>query len=65
MAAPSGGSDEGAERAAIILTVLKTAKRAGVDVRAYLHDVLTKIAGGWLMSRLDELLPENWQPPAA
>lgn len=54
------GSDEGGERAAIILTVLETAKRAGVDLRPYLHDVLVKIAGGWPHARLDELLPREW-----
>ncbi|MEM7159379.1 MAG: IS66 family transposase [Myxococcota bacterium] len=59
------GSDEGAKRAAIVLTVLKTAKRAGVDLRAYLMDVLTKIAGGWKQARLDELLPHRWQAPAS
>jgi transposase len=59
------GSDEGAERAAVILTVLETAKRAGIDRRAYLHDLLVKLSDGWLMSRLDELLPENWTPGLA
>lgn len=59
------GSDEGAERAAVILTVLETAKRAGIDRRAYLHDLLVKLSGGWKMSRLDELLPENWTPDLA
>ena len=54
------GSDEGAERAATILTVLETAKRAGVDIREYLRDVLWKVAGGWKQARLDELLPHVW-----
>jgi transposase len=54
------GSDEGAERAATILTVLETAKRAGLDIREYLRDVLEKVAGGWKQSRLDELLPHVW-----
>ena len=54
------GSDEGGKRAAIILTVLETAARAGLDLRAYLHDVLVKIADGWRMARIDELLPGNW-----
>jgi transposase len=54
------GSDEGAERAAIILTLLETAARQGVDLQQYLHDVLVKIAAGWPQSRLDELLPEPW-----
>ena len=59
------GSDEGGKRAAILLSVIKTAERAGVDLRAYIHDVLVKIAGGWPMSRLDELLPKNWAAAAA
>lgn len=54
------GSDAGGERAAIILTVLETAKRARVDLREYLRDVLIKIAAGWKQGRLDELLPHNW-----
>ncbi|MCH9688641.1 MAG: transposase [Deltaproteobacteria bacterium] len=58
------GSDEGAKRAAVVLTVLETAKRAGVDLRAYLVDVLTKIAGGWKQSRIDELLPHRWRSSA-
>lgn len=59
------GADTGGERAAVILTVLETAARAGLDVRAYVRDVLVKLSGGWPMSRLDELLPENWRPTGA
>jgi len=54
------GSDAGGERAAVLMTILETAARQGIDLRAYLSDVLLKIAGGWKLSRLDELLPENW-----
>ena len=55
------GSDEGGERTAIIMTVLETAARQeGLDLRAYLHDVLVRISGGITVSQLDELLPENW-----
>jgi transposase len=54
------GSDEGAERAAVIMTVLETAARAGVDLQDYVRDVLVKISEGWLNSRIDELLPKNW-----
>jgi len=54
------GSDAGGERAAIILTVLETAARSGIDLRVYLRDVLVKLSSGWLMSRIDELLPEHW-----
>jgi transposase len=56
------GSDAGGERAAIILTVIETAARAGIDLRAYVHDILVKLSSGWKMSQLDELLPENWIP---
>jgi hypothetical protein len=56
------GSDAGGERAAVILSVIETAARAGIDLRAYVHDVLVKLSAGWPKSRLDELLPENWTP---
>jgi len=39
--------------------VLETPKRAGVDLRKYLNDVLTKITGGWPQSRLAERLPHH------
>jgi hypothetical protein len=29
-----------------------------------LTDALRKLAPGWLVKRLDELLPENWSPAA-
>jgi transposase len=54
------GSDEGAERAAIIYTVFGTCRLHDIDPWAYLQDVLTKLADGWLHSRLAELLPPNW-----
>ena len=53
----------GAARAAIINTVIETAIRLGVEVWAYLHDVLVKLSAGWPMRRLAELLPENWSEP--
>ena len=56
------GSDEGAERAAIIHTVVESAVRHGLDVEAYLRDVLLKLASGWPNKRLDELLPHCWKP---
>ena len=56
------GSDNGAERAAIIMTVLETAATHGLNVEAYLYDVLVRLATGHPKSRLEELLPENWQP---
>jgi len=54
------GSDAGAERAAILYTLLRTAALHKIDTYAYLIDVLDKLAAAWPQRRLDELLPENW-----
>lgn len=56
------GSDAGAERAAILYSLLRTCALHRVDAFAYLVDVLGKLASGWPAKRLDELLPENWSP---
>jgi transposase len=50
------GSDHGGERAAAMLTLIETAKLAGVDPQAWLADVLRRIADH-PASRLHELLP--------
>jgi transposase len=55
------GSDEGAERAAILCTVLESAARHELDLGLYLRDVMLKLASGWPQSRLDELLPHRWR----
>jgi transposase len=54
------GSDRGGERAAAMYSLIVTAKLNDVDPRAWLADVLRKIAGH-PASRLHELLPWNWQ----
>lgn len=54
------GSDAGAERAAILYSLLRTCALHGVDCYEYLVDVLEKLAAGWSHHRIDELLPENW-----
>ncbi len=54
------GSDRGGERAAAIYTLIGTAKLNDVDPRAWLADVLRRIAEH-PASRLDELLPWNWK----
>ena len=51
------GSDAGAERAAVLYSLLRTCALHRVDAFAYLKDVLQKIAGGWSQLRLDGLLP--------
>jgi hypothetical protein len=53
------GSDRGGERAAMIYALITTAKLNDVDPRAWLADVLSRIADH-PASRLDELLPWNW-----
>ena len=54
------GSDRGGQRAAVMYSLLGTAGLNGVDPQAWLADVLARIAGH-PASRLDELLPWNWQ----
>ncbi len=58
------GSDRGGERAAAMYSLIVTAKMNDIDPQAWLADVLGRIAGH-LASRLDELLPWNWQPARA
>jgi len=57
------GSDRGGQRAAVILTLVETAKLNGVDPRAYLADILARI-GDHPAKRITELLPWNWDAPA-
>ena len=53
------GSDRGGERAAAMYSLIVTAKLNDVDPRAWLADVLARIADH-PASRLHELLPWNW-----
>ncbi|HEY8610086.1 MAG TPA: IS66 family transposase [Roseomonas sp.] len=55
------GSDAGGQRAAIIYTIAETAKLNGLDPEAYIAAVLDRLAHGHPISRLDELLPWNFQ----
>jgi transposase len=52
------GADSGGERAAIIYSLLGTAKLNGINPQAYLTHVLTHIADH-PVNRIDELLPWN------
>lgn len=54
------GSDRGGERAAAVYTLIATAKLNDVDPRAWLADVLRRIASH-PASRLADLLPWNWK----
>lgn len=54
------GSEAGGHRAAIVYTVIGNCLMAGIDPWDYLQDVLMKLASGWPMSRLADLLPQAW-----
>jgi transposase len=54
------GSDRGGQRAAVMYSLIGTARLNGVDPQAWLADVLARIADH-PANRLDELLPWNWQ----
>lgn len=54
------GSDRGGERAAMIYTLLATARLNNIDPLVWLTDVLARIAD-MPQNRLDELLPWHWK----
>ena len=58
------GSDSGGRRAAAMYTLIESCKLNDVDARAWLADVLARIADH-PASKITELLPWNWkaQPP--
>ena len=55
------GSDEGGRRAAIMYTLVETARLNDVDPEAWLADVIARIADHPI-NRVDQLLPWNWSP---
>jgi hypothetical protein len=55
------GSDAGGERAAILYSLIGSAKLNGLDPESYLRDVLTRIADHPIR-RIEELLPWNLAP---
>jgi transposase len=59
------GSDRGGQRAAVLYSLIQTARLNNVDPQAWLADVLARIASH-PNRRLDELLPWTWrhQPDA-
>jgi hypothetical protein len=54
------GSQLAGERAAVVMSLLQSAKLHGHDPWAYLKDVLTRLPTQ-LNSRIEELLPHRWQ----
>lgn len=57
-------SDHGGQRAAALYSLIATAKLNNVDPQAWQADVLARI-NDLPASRLDELLPWNWEPAQA
>ena len=58
------GSDRGGERAAVMYTLIQTARLNDVDPQAWLADVLARINDHNIQG-LDQLLPWNWKTAAA
>jgi len=54
------GSDRGAERAAVMVTLIMTAKLNDIDPQAWLADVFARMAAH-PQNRLHELLPWEWK----
>ena len=54
------GSDRGGQRAAVLYTLIQTARLNDVDPQTWLADALVRIAEH-PVNRIDELLPWNWQ----
>ena len=54
------GSDRGGQRAAVMYSMIGSAKLNNIDPQAWLADVLARIAGH-PANRLDDLLPWNWR----
>jgi transposase len=61
------GSAKGAETAATLFTVTSSCHRHGVDVFAYLHDILERLAHDPQPAPelLRDWLPDRWKPPPA
>ena len=57
------GSELAGERAAVVMSLVQSAKLNKVQPWAYLRDVLARIHSH-PASRIDELLPHRWQPSA-
>src|SRR5215471_10746856 len=58
------GSDRGGERAAVMYTLIQTARLNGVDPQVWLADVLARI-NDHNIHRLDQLLPWSWKAQPA
>jgi transposase len=56
------GSETGAERAAILYSLVASCKLNGLDPFAYFRDVLERVTT-YPSDKIDDLLPSNWKKP--
>jgi hypothetical protein len=56
------GSDRGGKTAAILLSLVSSCQRHGLDPFSYLEDVLYRLSG-LPKHQLAQLLPDRWQNP--
>ena len=54
------GSDAGAERGAVLLSVFATCAMNDVNPLPYVEDILQKLADGWPLEKYCELHPNEW-----
>ncbi|RUW59450.1 transposase, partial [Mesorhizobium sp. M4B.F.Ca.ET.049.02.1.2] len=54
------GSDRGGQRAAVLYSLIVSAKMNDIDPQAWLADILARIAAH-RAQRIDDLLPWNWR----
>jgi len=54
------GSEQAGPKVAAIASIVETCRRLGVNLRAYLGDILPKL-GGWPSTRVAELTPAAWK----
>ena len=55
------GSDRGGQSAAVIYSLIGTAKLNGIDPESYLRNILSRIAEHPI-NQIEELLPWNFSP---
>jgi hypothetical protein len=55
------GSELAGQRAAVVMSLVQSAKLNGLDPHAYLRNVLERLPSH-PASRIEELLPHRWQP---
>ena len=53
------GSDKGGRTGAVLFSLTRSAKRCGLNMFAYIEDVLTRLPGQPI-NKLHELLPDQW-----